>query len=368
MSYTRFLQSRIRLATQALVALSVLIEGLTTARGDDLLQVVIERAPLSIRPAASYDIPLRLSGAREIQVVALVDGIVQPIRVKPGDRLTRQAELLRLDSRLQQLELERATAALEAAKQEQSKGAAAARVDVAQKELELAQLRLDHTIARMPWDGLLYRIHVAEGQYVRAGDPLVTIADTSRMQVDVPIDRSSAQVGDMVELKIDDVAVQGKLAAILPLHERLEPLRGLFPAIASGLVEVDNAGSRFLPGQTVYSPRIPRRPVGEVPNTSVGNTDDGGRKVQVIRDGVVRDVPVQLLGSVGEDSVWVSGLFGTEDQLILRTSEPLVDGTLVTPRLARSSGTAGSVTPTPASRPTAPGGPASPPPARTSDF
>jgi len=52
----------------------------------------------------------------------------------------------------------------------------------------------------------------------------------------------------------------------------------------------------------------------------------------VIRDGLVRDIPVQLLGQVGEDHVWISGRFSPEDQLILQTSEPLPDGTIVTPR------------------------------------
>jgi multidrug efflux pump subunit AcrA (membrane-fusion protein) len=236
------------------------------------------------------------------------------------------------------LELDRATAALRAAEQESASTGAAARVEVAKKDVELAEFRLEQTIIRMPWDGTLYQVHVTEGHYVRAGDPLVTIADPSRVFVEAPIDRTQSKVGDVIELHVEEVNAQGTLAAILPLSERLDPLRGLFASVASGRIELDNADGRFLPGQTVYSPLIPRQPVGEVPVAAVGNTDDGQRKVQVIRDGVVRDVPVQLLGQIGQEYVWVSGRFGTTDQLILRSSEPLADGTAVTPRTVAEQG------------------------------
>ncbi|MFV0443854.1 MAG: efflux RND transporter periplasmic adaptor subunit [Planctomycetaceae bacterium] len=302
-------------------------------RADDTgLQVIIERSPFTIRPAATYDIPLRLQALREIEIVALVDGTVLPFRIRAGEKVPSQGELLRLDGRLRQLELDRAAAALEAAKQEAGKGGAAARVTVAQKDVELAETRLDQTIARMPWDGMIYRVHVTEGQFVRAGDPLVTVADPSRLFVDTPIERTTSKVGDAIKLKVEEVEIEGDLTAIMPLSERLDPLRGLFQSVASGRVEFDNVNGQFLPGQTVYSPLIPRRPVGEAPTAAISNSDDGGRKVQVIRDGTVRDIPVQLLGQIGDDYVWISGRFASEDQLILRTSEPLPDGTLVTPR------------------------------------
>ena len=329
------------------------------AVGDDAVQVVIERAPFSIRPAATYDIPLRLQSIREIQLVALVDGLVLPFRVKPGEKVAKQTELLRLDSRSQQLEVDRAGALLQAAKDEADKGGSKARIDVAQKELELAQLRLEQTLTRMPWDGVVYDVHVAEGQFVRAGDPLVTVADPTKLFVDAPVERSSAKVGDSIDLKVEELTVPGKLIAVMPLSARLDPLRGLFQSVASGRIEVDNAEGRFVPGQTVYSPMIPRQPVGEAPTAAVANADDGGRKVQVIRDGMIRDVPVQLLGQVGEEHVWVSGRFAEADQLILRTSEPLPDGTLVTPKNFSDHG----MTPPSANPAAAPGTPA-----RTTNF
>lgn len=323
------------------------------------LQVIIERAPFQIRDPATYDVPLKLRPIRQVTLVALVEGIVQPFRLKVGEKVQSQSELLRLDSRVQQLEVDRAAAALQAAQQEQEKGGAPARVAVAQAELALAQLRLEQTLLRMPWDGLVLEIHVAEGKFVRAGDPLVTVADPTKLTVEVPIDRRAVKEGDRVELKVEEVSAQGVLTAIRPLPERLDPLRGLFQSVAAGIVVLDNADGRFLPGQTCYSPLIPRHPVGEAPAAAIANTEQGGRKVQVIRDGVIRDIPVQLLGQVGEEYVWISGRFSPDDQLILRTSEPLPDGTLVTPRNVVDAQGA------PATTPAAPRPPTRP---RTGDF
>lgn len=328
--------SRVRSFRQfvAAVNLSLAAAVVPVLRADDRasapLQVTIERAPFRIRDAASYDIPLKLQAVRQVTLVALVDGVVQPYRVKPGEKLASQTELLRLDGRARQLEIERAAAALQAAQQEVEKGGPAARVAVAKADLALAELRMEQTLTRMPWDGAVLDIHVVDGQFVRAGDPLVTVADQTKVVVDVPIDRTTSKVGDRIEVKVEDLTVQGELTVIRPLSARLDPLRSLFQSIASGLVVIDNADGRFLPGQTVYSALIPRHPVGDAPAAAILNADDGQRKVQVIRDGIVRDVPVQLLGQMGEQHVWISGRFAADDQLILSTSEPLPDGTLVT--------------------------------------
>jgi hypothetical protein len=48
----------------------------------------------------------------------------------------------------------------------------------------------------------------------------------------------------------------------------------------------------------------------------------------------VRDVPVELLGQVGPDRIYVSGPFRNDDELIVRSSRELPDGTRVRPRRA----------------------------------
>jgi multidrug efflux pump subunit AcrA (membrane-fusion protein) len=295
---------------------------------------VIERAPLVLRPAEKFQIPLHLEAAKSIDLAARRDGAVASVLVKLGDKVQVQAEAVRLDTQERQLELKRAQAAHKAALAEQTKSppndeGAAARVDVAKADLELAQLRLEQCNVHTPISGTVVKIHVVDGEFVTAGQPLVTIIDSTQLRAEVPIDAKAISVGNSVPLKVEDESVNGTVLAIIPLSDRFEPLRDLFLSVASGIVIVDNGGGKLRAGQTVYSSLIPRVPVAEAPSAALSNTGDGSRKVQVIRDGFVRDVKVELLGQVGDDHVFVSGRFGPTDELVLKSSEPLLDGARV---------------------------------------
>jgi hypothetical protein len=70
---------------------------------------------------------------------------------------------------------------------------------------------------------------------------------------------------------------------------------------------------------------IPRQPVVEVANSAVGNLPDGHRKVQVVRQNIVRDISVVTLGQVGSKRVFVSGAFAEGDEVIYESSHVLGD-------------------------------------------
>lgn len=345
-----------------LALLAAIVAPATSRADDETFEATIETAPIIVRPVASYEVPLKLHSARQTTLVALADGTVQLIRGREGELAQAQTEVVRLNSQLQQLEMERARAAYELAQQLLNMGEAAGQKKVAKKDLEIAQLRLDMTSTRMPFDAHVLHVHVVEGQYVRKGDPLLTIADQTRLVVQVPIERQSVQVGDSLELKIESQSATGKVTNIVPLPEKFDPLRPLFASVAAATVEFENAQGRYQIGQTVHSPMIPRHPVTEVPTRAIANSDGGEteRKVQVIRDGLVRDVPVRLLGQAGEEYVWVSGRFAPEDRLILSSTPELVDGMPVTPAGIQAASPR-SPTPT-ATPPGAPGAPVPVPP------
>jgi membrane fusion protein (multidrug efflux system) len=298
-------------------------------------QAVIERMPLVARPAQSYQVPMHLEPATSLELVAQVDGVVSNIAVKPGDKIPAQSEAVRLESTERQLELDRAKAAYhvsqleQAAANAQAAELASARLDVAKFELRLAEHRLEQTMIRAPLTGTITRVHVVPGQFVRAGQPLATLADLTRLTVEIPVDRKVVKAGESMTVKVEEATANGTLESVLPLAERFEPLRDLFLSIASGRVVIDNSSGQLSAGQTVYSDMIPRHPVVEVPTLTVGNTPEGQRKVQVIREGFVRDVPVELLGQVGTTHIFVTGRFGATDELVVKSSEELLDGTRV---------------------------------------
>lgn len=298
---------------------------------------VIERMALELRDPREYQVPLHLDPVKSIELVARLDGVVNNVMVEPGESVTAQEEVVRMDSTIRQLEFERAQAAFHlaqlenaAAAESQSSDVAAARLDVARLGLRLAEERLNETIVRANFNGTITDVHVTGGQFVRAGDPLVTLSDLTRFTVAVPVSRNDVSEGDSIDVRVEDRTVPGKVTQILPLSEKFEPLRELFMSVATARVEI-GGNEGLSSGQTVYSDMIPRHPVAEIPKAALLDTDDGRQKVQVIREEYVRDVGVLLLGGSGEEHVFVSGRFGPADELVVKTSEPLLDGARVVP-------------------------------------
>lgn len=318
------------------LALSASFAAADDSESDAVRQMTIERAPVILRAAETYQVPISLQAVRRLELTAQVDGIVSSIQVELGDATSAQAEAVRLESTQLTLELERAQARLREVTALQSAAdaggdanameAAAAAVDVAEADLSLAQFRLSQAIIRFPYDGVVAAIHVTVGQYVRVGEPLMTFADISNLRVEVPIVRNSVQQGDSLPLTIEQTQATGTVDIVLPLADRFGPLRDLVPSIAMAVVTINNSNGNLDAGQTVYSELIPRHPVTEVPTAAIQNGDDGGRKVQVLREGTVRDIPIDLLGQEGDAYVFVSGRFSPTDELILSSSIPLLDG------------------------------------------
>lgn len=324
---------------------------------ESVRQLTIERAPVLLRAPETYQSPIALQAARRLEITSLVDGTVDTIQAELGGNAVAQSEAIRLESTELELQLERAQARLrevEALQKAADAGgdplaieAAVAAVDVAEAELNLAQYRLEQSIVRFPFAGQIAAIHVAVGQYVRVGDPLITFVDTSKLRVEVPIARNSVQPGDSLTLAVEQTQANGTVDIVLPLPERFGPLRDLVPSIAMAVVTIDNAGGTLAAGQTVFSPLIPRHPVTEIPTSAIQNSDDGNRKVQVLREGVVRDVPVDLLGQEGDTHVFVSGRFSPADEIILSSSLPLLDGERPVPAADAQSPATGTGRPQP---------------------
>ncbi len=321
------------------------------AASESLRQLTMELVPVLLRAPETYQQPISLKAVRRLEITAQVDGTVDTIQAELGGSAVAQSEAIRLESTELELELERAQARLrevEALQKSADAGgdplameAAAAAVDVAEAELNLARYRMEQAIVRFPFSGQIAAIHVAVGQYVRVGEPLITFVDTTSLMVEVPIVRDSVQQGDSLQLAVEQTQATGTVDIVLPLPERFGPLRDLVPSIALAVVTINNSTGSLDAGQTVFSPLIPRHPVTEVPTSSIQNGDDGSRKVQVLREGVVRDVPVDLLGQEGDTHVFVSGRFTTADELILSSSLPLLDGERPVPAAESQATTTG---------------------------
>ncbi len=338
-------------ALRGMVCLGLVCVWLATTAGllaaqEEPSQVVIKREAVRLISPDQFQIPLSLSAEKKVRIQSRVEGVVQNVRVQPGGKVSNQEELLKIESAAAAKKLELARASLKLAtmrrdrvKSEVQEGIkpasdlelAEAEVAVAQAQLELAQMNLEQTSVRAPFAGQVIRLPISQGSNVAVGDTLVELRDSSRLVTQLPVDRTKTKVGDSITLKLDQGTANGKVQVLLPLDETWQGLRELIPTAALAEVVVDNGTSALEDGQTVFSTLVPRQPILEVSNTSLKNSEDGDRVVQVLREGMIRDIQVSLLGPVGEGRSYVSGPVQEKDELITETSFPLRDGTMVRP-------------------------------------
>ncbi len=303
-------------------------------------ELTIKREPMTLINPSRYQIPLTLEPTQFIEVCAPVDGTVQIINIQAGEVVPSQTELLRLDATRQNYVLNKTKAALKAAQvrlelassggDAQAKSLAAAELEVAKAELEVANFDLQKTLIRTPIDGTVFQVLVQPGQFVKAGDPLIALGNTQKLRVEIPVDRNTTQVGATMEIAVEATRVGGTVKNVLPLISEQAPLRDLVESAATAELIIENPEGKFSPGQTVYSPLVPRHPVVEVANVVLSNAE-GGRKIQVLRESVVTDVPVNVLGPVGPNRSFVPGAVSPADVLIVSSSVPLTGGMVVKP-------------------------------------
>ena len=303
----------------ALLSLALLTLAASALAQDDDGTVTIKREPAILRGVDDYQIPLSLKPARAITLRSPVDGTVKIVQAHLGKPAADQADLVAFDSELQRLELEAAEAATKTNYPT---------ADIAKVNEQIAKLKLDRMTVRAPFAGEVVAVHVVPGAAVRAGEPVVELIDQTTLQTRIPVKRAEAQPGQTVQLRVESQTVDGTIKAVLPAGEQIGKLRPLFESLAEAVVEIKNPGN-LVAGQTVYSDLIPRDPIIEVPTTAVLQTDDGGRAVFVLRQGYASAVPVQPLGQIGRERLYVSGRFAEGDEVVTSSSAPLVDGALV---------------------------------------
>jgi RND family efflux transporter MFP subunit len=304
-------------------------------------EVQIAREAIQITPAAQYRRHLSLSPIRTLEVPAPVDGYVRTIAQKLGATPGKESELIRLDDARAQLVLKAAKARLQAAQVEKKlakdadqQAMADARIEEAESEVALAQMDSERLIIRAPFAGEIHAVHVVEGQFVRAGQPLLTLCDLSQLQVDVPVEGAEVKEGGDQKLRSGETEITGKISVLLPASEAFEPLRNLTDTLQRAVVVFDNPTGKLKAGQTVFCDLIPLEPVVNVPTTATKTRMGGGFKVQVLRKNIVRDIPIKIHTKVGTERVFVSGAFSEGDELVSKTSLDLADGTPVRELLA----------------------------------
>jgi biotin carboxyl carrier protein len=296
-------------------------------------QVIVRREAVQLLPPEGYRVRLALEAGKAVDLVAPTDGVVRVISGRQGEAVREKTEVIRLDDSRPQLLVRRAKARLKAAQAEKQQAngnqlaIADARVEEAESEVALATYDAEQAVIRTPFGGTLERLLVVEGEFVKAGQKLARVVDATQLSVEAPVDRSTVQVGGQMEILVEGTAVQAKVVALLPLADRFAAVSQLVESPALALLLIENGVGKLRAGQTVQSLLLPRDSITAVSAAAVGNQPDGTRRVQVLRQGVVRNLPVQIHGRAGGEAVYVSGRFGATDEVIVATTRELADGT-----------------------------------------
>lgn len=198
--------------------------GQLVARLDDAEQsqeVALRRAEL----AATRAVLAELEAGSRPQEIAAAEAILRSAeaeRERVRLDFTRQQELL-AKSAISTREFEAAQAQLKVAEARAAEAAertllikagpraetilqSRARTEQAAAALALAQTRLDHTRLLAPLAGVVLSHHVEPGEFVSAGTPVVTVADTAQMWVRTYLNQTDlgrVRHGQQVGVRID---------------------------------------------------------------------------------------------------------------------------------------------------------------------
>lgn len=129
------------------------------------------------------------------------------------------------------------------------------RIESHEADLKLAQIELARTTVRPPFDGIVSAVQVEIGQYVRVGDPLVTITDQKVVEVplSVTLDDYAKLLPDVLERRfpVAELAENENAEARWKGHVvRVSPKVDEHTRTAMVYVQVDNSqqSTPLLPG------------------------------------------------------------------------------------------------------------------------
>lgn len=133
------------------------------------------------------------------------------------------------------------------------------RADIARirAQMDLAQRDLDRTTITAPFDGVLQRVMVRQGELVSPGTPVARVVDTSRLEVPLRVSASAARlidVGDRVRVQTEGtIPVTEDDARVIRVAPEADPLTRTVAVFVELRQQTNNdrRGARIRPGDFV---------------------------------------------------------------------------------------------------------------------
>jgi len=334
--------SRLVVPVVLLVLAAVLIAGVFQGSGqdapvpvDNVVTVNVEVQVVAPLPALPDTIvlPAAVEPNRVVRVSAEVDGRIERIDCQEGTFCRAGDPLIIIDAELLRAEYDRAAAqaALDASRcdriqnlfgqgaaTDDERDAARASMIISQAAAEAAKVRLDRATIVAPIGGILNRVPVEKGEYLKVGDQVAEIVDVETVKVVVRVPELDIQFfspGDTVEVLSTvtgrEQTFAGTIAYISELADELTRTTRME-------ITVDNSRHLLRSGQIVRA-KLTRRVLKDVimvPLSAVIPLENG-KAVYVVEAGKAqrRDVEIGLIR--GRRVQILSGL-QAGDRLILK--------------------------------------------------
>ena len=330
--------------------------------GDDAAEA--KGTPVTVESIAGHRIVEEIQATGELlaveeaSVAAEVAGRITQMRVSEGAAVTKGDVVLEIDRERRERELANERAMVAAARseiaqerREQSriqtlfKSAAAsqaqldaantrrhtadAKLAAAEAKLGLAQLAVRDASVAAPFDGLVARRFVSAGDHVSEGEPLFDLVALDPIEVEFHLtERDSARVaiGRSVDVRVTPYPDEVFHAKVHVVSPRIDPATRTLRVKAL----VENPDRKLRPGLFARADLgvAERERVPMVPEAAVLQRSDGS-VVFVVRDGNRAERRQVKLGVFREGLAEVVEGVTVGEQVIVRGSSRLVDGSLV---------------------------------------
>jgi multidrug efflux system membrane fusion protein len=263
----------------------------------------------------------RTAPARSVEIKAETNGRVEAFKAARGQLVRKGAVMVRLDLRDRRARLEQMQAsvaqyqtAYEGQLELKTQGYVSdtqiaetlARLETAKADLVRAELDLEYMLIRAPFDGFIQERPVEIGDFVRAGDPVLTFVDNTRLIVTASIAEQEARFvtpnQEALARLVTGPQVRGRIRYVAPVAD--EATRTFTVEL-----EIANADGK-LPAGVTAEMRIPAGVVmAQKVSPAILSLDADGRigVMTVGAENRAAFVPVQITRSE-PDGVWITGL------------------------------------------------------------
>ncbi len=295
--------------------------------------------------ARTIDVIGSARALRSVAVTAEATGIVETVNIAPGQRVTEGDILLQIVDDEQSVALSRARAEYPIAKEnaeryrnlETDEAASALEAEQAQTnyvtvqaQLRAAEVAVQQRRIVAPFDGVAGLTDIEPGDYLRAGDVVTTLDDTSSIIVEFAVPQEAASfvdIGQQVTAALTSAANIDYRGVITAIDSRVDSVSRTLRVEA----EVQNDQNRLIPGAVLaVSTTADGAPAIAVPGLAIQWDRSGAYVWRRSADGAAERAGVVILQRTDE-TVLVEGDLSVGDTIVaegadrVRVGVPLPD-------------------------------------------